>query len=800
MPNKFIYTYDEAYAEGLPFTGAKAFNCAICYKTGFSVPDGVILNFQAYTAFKNKENLEQLYSDIKKCFPDNCLLIVRSSGESEDSAQASYAGQYLSLICQNETSEIKNACQACWKSGDSQNVKCYEQEISVNKMDKPRRMALLIQKVLSPISSGVCFSQDPNHPESKNIIINAVYGLAEALVSGEAVADQYEIDIDNENVNKVITGKQRHWRSPENPQQLSELPDKLSDHPVLNLKQIEEISRLAQKIKELFKYPVDIEWAYQENKLFVLQVRPITIGKTKQDEYILWTRDNVADVIPDVVTPFTWSVVNKATNQGFKNAVASLGLPPIEQDLFSLFDGRAYCNQTVFKQIYNVQDIKKHNPFILFKILFFYFISLIRLPFLVHVAQKRFPERLSQSMILEEKEALKDLREFLEQNMKIHVKVAISFELGTAILGGLIKKNMPNEKVSVIMDGLVTGLGKIESTAASEALWELASSIRKEKHLLEKIENSSGSFHGIISKYGADSARKWDDFLGKFGHQSLKEFELFYPRWAEDPSFVEITLKHYIAQKTEINFEQERDSRVQRRVKTENLVLKSIPLLFRFPTKFFIRHIQKCSIWREAIKQNIVKIMFQIRKQALSLSQKKKLETLNDIFFMTLDEACTKDSQIEQNCIDQRKLDWERLCLQEPFEQIRIYKSGREEKISHKQSPGLSLQGLALSSGNYTGIARVIKSKKDMGLLKAGEILVAASTNPSWTPLFAIAGAIVTDMGNYLSHGAIVAREIGIPAVGNLFTATRKIKTGQKIFVDADNGMIHVLEGVENEK
>ena len=208
---------------------------------------------------------------------------------------------------------------------------------------------------------------------------------------------------------------------------------------------------------------------------------------------------------------------------------------------------------------------------------------------------------------------------------------------------------------------------------------------------------------------------------------------------------------------------------------------------------------QECSIWREAMKQNLVRIMATIRKQTLSLAAEIGINPAENIFFLTLDET----AQIEENAkpsqelferMIQRKHKWIEYGTQKPFKEIRIYNDGRQNKIPYITKSGNYIKGLALSSGKYTGKAKVIIDLAHMDSFDPGDILVARSTNPSWTPLFTLAGAIVTDMGNYLSHGAIVAREMGIPAVGNLFDATSRIRDGQIIEVDGNAGKVILSE------
>ena len=304
------------------------------------------------------------------------------------------------------------------------------------------------------------------------------------------------------------------------------------------------------------------------------------------------------------------------------------------------------------------------------------------------------------------------------------------------------------------------------------------------------------SIPDILITWGGIYAKKWHQFLDHYGHSSLKEFEIYYPRWVEDPSFIIATLKQYVLKGETIDPETKKRLRAEKRMESERMLLKSIPLLYHLPLKFYINHVRQCSIWRESIKQKLVRIMAEIRKQALAFANEKAIDPFENVFFLSLEEILQfKDNFIPAKFfeeISRRKNNWEKWEKQKAYREIRVYADGRQIKVPYLTETGNHLNGLSLSSGKCTGPARVIMDPSQMDSFNFGDILVTRSINPSWTPLFTLAGAIVTDMGNYLSHGAIVARELGIPAVGNVFYATKRIKDGQIIFVDGDSGIVQL--------
>jgi pyruvate,water dikinase len=785
-----ILTYDQAHKASAGLVGTKAFNVARCNADGFLVPEGLVLSVQAFTSYLSGDNLPELFSSIEKFFGDTNSLIVRSSALDEDTAEASFAGQYLSLVCLNKATEIRRACEACWASYSSSNVKAYHRAVKGSVSHRQNGMGLLIQRMLNASSAGVCFTKDPLKEQENVFIINVVHGLGEALVAGEVLADQYAFHV---NLGKVVnqsTGNQSFWRSPRSPQSLTPLPLELRNEPVLSSIQIKEIAQVSQKAVRLFGSHQDIEWVYEGDKLFLLQARPIT-KPAKNIGYELWTRDNVADVIPDVVTPLTWSVVDGPTNNGFKSVVQELGLSSLPTTLFKLFDGRVYSNQTTYQKLFNIN----RGTVQIGKTALNYLHLLAFLKKKVTRAEDTFWEGFNTLTASGTTSTIRRLKRYLDKYMAIHIRTTIMMQLGFLIIRKAIRKYIPEDETSVIVDGLVTGLKEIESTASGEALWELACLINHNEELTKTILSSPDhAIPTILETWGEPYSKKWREFLEHHGYSSLKEFEIYYPRWVEDPSFVITNLKHYIVNAENIDQETNKTIRARKRVGSERMLFKSLPHIYHVPLKFYIKHVRQCSIWRESIKQKLVRIMGEIRKLALVFADECSIQPLDGVFFLTIEEISQiKDKSASPELFEKistRKKTWEKWGKQEPFKEIRIYANGRQTEIPYLTGSGNNIKGLALSSGKYIGPARVILDLAQMSSFKLGDILVTRSTNPSWTPLFALAGAILTDMGNYLSHGAIVARELGIPAVGNLLDATTRIVDGQIIEVDADSGIV----------
>lgn len=791
--NGYILTYEQALHVGACVIGSKSYNIAYCHKSGFHLPEGFIVTNDAFRMYLNDELEDDFYSQIEGFLKNAASIFVRSSALEEDKEDISFAGQYLSVICNCNAAEIKKACEACWSSYFSSSAESYLENIKNDTAQGKRGMGLIIQKAVDVVSSGVCFTRDPMDQNKNTYVINAVHGLGEALMSGEVIADQYAVSVQTDIIDYKLSGKQAKWRSLSDHHVLTAIPPALKSKIVLSEKQILEIKNVAQKVVTMLGSPQDIEWAYDTHQLFLLQTRPITTGK-RGNTYELWTRDNVADVIPDVVTTLTWSILGDATNSGFKEAIRKLGLLKNPASLFALFDGRAYCNLTNYQGILSLKEGVLKIPGIVLR----YGYLLLTLKRNIKHLDDQFQQQLdllSKASIIN---AMRGLKKMLDTYMSVHIQIAILMNIGFLVIRKLIAKSIPENEVNPIVDGLVTGLNKVESSKIAESLIELALSISNNKGLVQTLLDSAPEeIPGIIKKSGGKIAESWETYLKKYGYASLKEFEIYYPRWEEEPSFLSKTILQYLRKGTEIDLNASRTTCEKKRVESAIYLLRSTSLLRYVPLKYYIKHVRRCSIWREFLKQKLVRIMAEFRKRALAFAGEMNFEPLENVFFLTMDEIYRiKKSPMASNKlkkIDERKTAWEISNNEEAFKEIRVYDDGRKVKVPYLYGVGTNLQGSPLSSGKYKGRARIILNPNDMDVFSEGDILVAPSTNPSWTPLFALAGAIVTDMGNYLSHGSIVAREMGIPAVGNLFHATKVIKDGEIIEVDGNTGSVTII-------
>jgi pyruvate,water dikinase len=354
---------------------------------------------------------------------------------------------------------------------------------------------------------------------------------------------------------------------------------------------------------------------------------------------------------------------------------------------------------------------------------------------------------------------------------------------------------------------LLAGVGDMDDAVAGLDLWRLAvaADATPEVRSLILSNNSWRTIEPELSQL--DSGRrfleKWGQFINRHGHHCRAELELFNPRWSETPDYILKLVRAYISQIGEIDPIENYNQRLYERQQLEGQCRKKL----RNPIKRMIfnrvlARSQKGSAFRENVKSEVVRLVVTLRKILLGLGRKLLdkgvLENQDDIFFLRLDEIVAlvegnTDFDVHQ-VIAARRAEYNKNKTIMPPDVI----FGKFDPDTYVPEPIDSdvetLTGLAVSPGAVTAKARVILRADTDEQVLAGEVLIAPFTDPGWTPYFVTAAGVVMDQGGILSHGSIVAREYGIPAVVNVGSATKVIKTGRTVEVDGHRGVVRILQ------
>lgn len=749
-------------------------------------------------------------------------LAVRSSATVEDAAGMSFAGQFESILNVRGEEALLEAIKTCWLSLFSERALVYlaRQRVPAEKV----KMAVLVQEMVAADHAGVVFTADPLTGATDRFVVECVSGLGEGLVQGTIQPERAVVE---KQTGRVLV-------SPEN--------------ELLSSATLEHLCDLARRTERLFSAPQDIEWAQRDGKLFLLQSRPITTKapvKTWEDRQI-WTNVNIGEVFPDVMTPMTWSLM-----QSLLGVVGSLfrlvGADVTRAQPAGLVAGRLYSNANTFLAAVrpfsflhkglpdltralggDLVEAYRQAPLTLspedLPDLGFrwpkYILSWPRILFnlITHLPRRgdasmaRVKNRTDELVRLDLgamsapelthfcirlfREAFKDwdLLYFFAQAAALPVfKKACRDWLGESdlTLGGR----------------LFAALGGMPDAEAGLALWRLAV-LAPANGDTEAAVSSEKSWPEVRSRlrlieHGRKFLAAWDAFMTEHGHHCRGELELFNARWSETPDYILGLVRGYLRSMGQSDpLENQRRLAEERERLTVQCRARLKNPIKRWIFSHSLRRAQELTVYREKLKSQLVRQFAFTRRVLLVLGQRLheqgSLSCRDDIFFLEV-------SEIEPVTTGSASFDWRGRIELRRREYETNLKLNPPRVVNGKFDPNAPawpvanadaklLEGIPVSPGIVTGPARVILRADDHEHVLAGEILIAPFTDPAWSPYFITAAGVVMEQGGILSHGSIVAREYGLPAVSNVLSATRVIRTGDLVQVDGNRGCVSVLK------
>jgi pyruvate,water dikinase len=782
-----VKSFRELTPELQRLAGGKGCMLSKMFQAGYPVPNGFVV---LPSAFK-KNNLHEdaldtikgYLKEIRKDY-EGAMFAVRSSALSEDSAQASFAGEFETVLNVKTDEEIQKAIYEVFRSRESERVKAYS---SVQGMEQSHQIAVVIQIMVQSEISGVLFTADPITGSHESMTGNFVFGLGEQLVSGEANAYPF----------KIMRPKRKY-----------EGPDEFKKYAL-------QLYKYASKLEKEYGTHQDIEWAVANGKLYMLQARPITnliTGNLDTYEWndtldgdFLWTNTNVGEAMSDVFTPLSWSIIRALDEE-------QMTIPG-----YYLFSGnvcgRAYTNISYALSLYPAfgKDIKpllktmsevfgQMPEEVGIPIYPFSKLGLIKgmAPKLKHrlkniiKASKEIPQHLKDSpewcrkmtQNIEEVKSKEELislwkNEILPFNFKA---------LWIALAGG---------RKMVLANKLKDELIKLVGTEDTNVLM---SNFRGNSAL-----ESLGPIRGISKIINGEMSR--EEYRMKYGHRGPHEFELSIPHPGEDKAWLEEQIEEFKKSNTDVEklLKKQHDQYEEALKRLEEHFPKEAESI-----KKKIVRVAEAARLRESVRSEWTRA-FRVNR-AFALKARELTGIGDDVFFLYINEVLDlllgKDLAVSHILI--RKENYEKYRALPPlpsiirgrFDPFKWAKNPNKRIDYYDESMPISmpdaetLKGFAGAAGRIEGVVRILTNPEDGENLKKGEILVASTTNVGWTPLFPKASAIITDIGAPLSHAAIVARELGIPAVVGCGNATTRLKTGDRVIVDGGHGVVQILNKI----
>jgi rifampicin phosphotransferase len=674
----------------------------------------------------------------------------------------------------------------------------------------------------------VMFTKNPADGDADAILIEAAFGLGEAVVQGKVTPDRIQVSRSGMRVSRRASGLK----------------------PVLDDEVATRLAELGLKIERLFGAPQDIEWAQRDGRLLLLQSRPITSKtpvKAWEDRQV-WTNFNTGEVAPDVMVPITWSMWQSLSRGSvFHSTLRTLGADIRRAPLLGLVAGRLYFNantamavlkpfpfvlkgaidlfqaigggqaegyrQTLAIPPENLPDLGFRWPKFILSWPRTVFDLITHLPRRGEAWLARFKAQTDELVGTNvEAMSMPELMRFCVRLVRdpfagvdlLHLSVP------AAALPVLRKacRDWLGESEPAFGCRLFSALGGMPTAEAGLALWRLAALAHADRDT-EAAAGSEDDWPQVCARLrlaepGRTFLAAWDGFMTEHGHHCRGELELFNARWSETPEYVLGVVRGYLrsldrsdplANQQQLAGERERlTEQCRRRLKNP---------IKRWIFSRSLRGAQKLAVLREELKNQGVRRIAFARRVLLALGQRLKepgiLSGRDDVFFLEIDElepVATGSAMFNwRERIHTRRQEYEtNLKLTPPPLVIGRFNPHALARPMAAMDAKL-LEGVPVSPGVVSGPARVILRADNHEQVRPGEILVAPFTDPAWSPYFITAAGLVVEQGGILSHGSIIAREYGIPAVTNVSSATQIIRTGQWLEVDGNRGVVKVLDG-----
>ncbi len=832
-------------ASDLGTVGGKAANLGELVAKGFPVPDGFVLTTDAYqaaataagvVASRPREAAERLRTiDVPPAVANAALeayrglgsgpVAVRSSATAEDLPGASFAGQQDTYLGVEGDDQVLDAIRRCWASLWNERAVAYRRDHGFD--NDGVGLAVVVQRMVDARAAGVLFTADPITGRRGRAVVDAAAGLGDAVVSGSVDPDHYAVDPDSGAVDEhVVRG----------------------GAPILSDAQVLELAAIGRQIEDALGAPQDIEFAFDTaGHLWILQARPITTlfplpERSPGDKGLrVYFSASVAQGYFEPITPLgtePFLVIGQTLAGAFARArghtepstspvLVSGGriwadLTPVLRDRIgrdvlvrltsvgearsSVIFGRLVEDQRFTSRGSRLGTLRTVVPLFARSRIPLHALRLLQSP---DRARNRFIREIDQvtRVDLPADATATDRLDAVEDLLARAPSFVFPRMLGLVVAGmvsylasGRLLRGRATEDE---LQTLTRGLPHNPTTEMDLALWDLTTRVRADPPSRDAIRN--GQPPDLAQAYGDGALpstlqSELGKFIGRYGFRAVGEIDLGVPRWSEDPSYLLGVIANYFRLEDDAIAP---DEQFRRGAGEAEAIVATMLGRVHGPRwrllRFFLGRVRALMGSREMPKFILIRTLFTpirdlLRPVGEELAETGKVTAWDDVYFLTLAEIreAVAGTDVREDVAARRAMHFR--------EQARRYiprvllSDGTDAEAALISVPEGALRGSPASPGTVTARARVILSPHG-ARLEPGEILVAPSTDPGWTPLFLTAGGLVMEMGGMMSHGAVVAREYGIPAIVGVPGATDQIRTGATITVDGSAGVVSIDGG-----
>ncbi len=813
--------------------GGKGWQLGQLRRYGLPVPDFFVIS----AAWSRQRNdgvapalLQQLQDELAARGWQQTALAVRSSAVGEDAASASFAGIYRSCLNVTGASALVHAVADVWSSLDTPTATAYRQRLRIQ--GEPA-MAVVVMPLLAAQASGIGFTCDPISGRDDRIVVHAHWGLGETLVGGEAAGDEYVFAEDSTDTWRLIeshSGSKAAMSvpAPGGGTQRFAVPAERAAARVLENVQAELLAALLRDAAlacDFVEPFYDLEWVWDGGQFWLTQARPVTrrphyTYPSLRQQPAIWTRGNTCEVVPEPLQAMDWNFSRRGCNdlleQGWKLAGYPL-LPGVQRA--GLFDGRLYLEASIMQ--WEAWDgiglpperinalMGGHQP-------------------VIATAPPTWRQRLARGANTlrylrhapamgrrgdaEVAEALAVARELRnaplpESNADITALLHRLLRPAREFVGMFFLQGSGGSSLSLLLDTLERAFPG-ESAAIGSALLaggEPSVTAQQGYALLELARLSKSVAPGKSWLDDPCFAGAFAAFLDQYGHRGHYETYLRSPRWHEQPE----RLLEQVPALAEVDAQAMRARQQAAAAAAWERIRRELPFWYRPLLRAQVKAANRDSNRREAARSAIVSLLSAGRRLWLLIGERlvgeKALDRPGDIFHLMPGEVeryalgSLPLAGLRARVADRGAL-FDRWQATEPREWLALVPHGQTAQVpqamearSVRPGDGRVFRGVATGTGVVRGRVRRLRHPSEGLALRPGEILVAPSTDPGWTPLFLKAGGLVVETGGYLSHGAIVAREFGLPAVVNLPGILAILEDGDEVEVNGLQGTVSRL-------
>ncbi|WP_310599967.1 PEP/pyruvate-binding domain-containing protein [Desulfobulbus sp.] len=791
--------------------------------------------------------LEQL-SEEGGCFA------VRSSAIDEDGQGFSFAGQLDSFLGVAET-EVADRVADVWRSAFSEHIRAYRAEHGLGACVPP---AVVVQRMIDAQCAGVSFAVDPITGNWDHALVSSVWGLGSSLVDGELDGDTYRVDRSGRIVEKQAGPKPFGMYLRDRVPQKQEHDRERAGAYSLDDRVAAEIAALARLCSQRRGCPQDIEWAYEKGRLYLLQSRPITsLGRVPDPggKLNIWDNSNIAESYGGVTTPLTYSFARSIYEEVYRQFCKIMGVPRhvIEANretyrgLLGLMHGRMYYNLINWYRLlacfpgFSINRGFMEQMMGVRKELGEELLQLIprpranRLLSLVYLGKalagmglsylllprkiKRFYTRLDIALARPEiplsaqrADELVALYRQLEDRLLLRWDAPLINDFFAMIAFGMLSKlcrSWCGDGHGTMQNDLVGGSGRVVSAEPAKRVAELAACIRGDREAMALFQRGADADILAYLDGNETMGRLFRQYLERFGDRCIDELKLESVPLHDDPLPLLRAIGHFAAREERQGGGQAVDARLE--AERRALEILSQSSLRRQVFTFILKHARARVEDRENLRFERTRLFGRVREIMVELGKRFAalgvLKDHNEIFYLEKDEILGFVEGFA-SCPDLGAIAAVRKCrfqdyaalppIADRFQTRGMVFVGNDFSVTDGERQPLAdeqgqRQGIGCCPGIVRGRVRVVRDPRGVEL-PAGAILVAERTDPGWIMLFPAAAGLLVERGSLLSHSAIVARELGLPAVVSVPGVTSWLQNGDLVELDGGTGLVQLLQ------